>query len=134
MYKNFTIWVDNCTNGAINKFLVQLVQFEKTYNICYTLTMSEQNIRRHIMALNHKKTETINARIEPRVKYKAEKILNKLGLSNAEAIRLFYKQICLRQGMPFEIKIPNKETLAAIKEIEMGKAHKVDSLDDLFKD
>ena len=86
------------------------------------------------MALNHKKTETINARIEPRVKYKAEKILNKLGLSNAEAIRLFYKQICLRQGMPFEIKIPNKETLAAIKEIEMGKAHKVDSLDDLFKD
>lgn len=40
------------------------------------------------------KVAIINTRIEPKLKSEAEHILHKLGLTSAEAIRLFYKQIC----------------------------------------
>jgi DNA-damage-inducible protein J len=64
------------------------------------------------------KTERINARIEPRLKTAAEKVLAKVGLSPAEAIRLFYKQIELHQGLPFEVRIPNKKTLKAMRDAD----------------
>ena len=54
------------------------------------------------------KVATINTRIEPELKIAAESILHKVGLTSAEAVRLFYKQVCLHKGLPFEIKIPNK--------------------------
>lgn len=86
------------------------------------------------MHTNHHKTETLNARIEPALKSNAERILKKLGLSNAEAIRLFYTQICLNQGLPFDVKIPNKTTIAAMKEAESGKLKRFSSTEELFKD
>lgn len=66
------------------------------------------------------KTSTIAVRVEPTIKLLAEKILNEAGLSQAEAVRIFYKQICLRHGLPFEVNLPNKETIKAIKEAKAG--------------
>ena len=86
------------------------------------------------MHANQHKTETLNARIEPALKNNAERILKKLGLSNAEAIRLFYTQICLNKGLPFDIKIPSKTTLSAMQELETGNAKKFNSVKELFKD
>lgn len=80
------------------------------------------------------KAATINTRIEPELKNKAEVILNRVGLTSAEAIRLFYKQICLNKGLPFEVKIPNKKTLKAMHDADTGKTHKVKSVDALFED
>lgn len=62
------------------------------------------------------KAATINVRIEPKLKSKAEAILQKLGLTSAEAVRLFYKQICLRQAFPLELKLPIKETVKAAED------------------
>jgi DNA-damage-inducible protein J len=67
------------------------------------------------------KTAMIVARIEPDLKADAEKILKKLGLSTTEAINLFLAQIRLRKGLPFEVKIPNKTTLKAMRDAEEGK-------------
>jgi DNA-damage-inducible protein J len=64
------------------------------------------------------KTERIEARIEPELKQAAESVFAKLGISPSDAIRIFYKQVELYQGLPFEVRIPNAETLAAIQEIE----------------
>ena len=64
------------------------------------------------------KTERIEARIEPELKQAAESVFAKLGMSPSDAIRIFYKQVELCQGLPFEVRIPNAETLAAIQEIE----------------
>ncbi|PIX23383.1 MAG: type II toxin-antitoxin system antitoxin, RelB/DinJ family, partial [Deltaproteobacteria bacterium CG_4_8_14_3_um_filter_43_13] len=47
------------------------------------------------------KTSAVHARIEPQTKEKAEEILRSLGLTPTEAIRIFYKQISLRGGLPF---------------------------------
>ena len=80
------------------------------------------------------KTATLNTRIEPALKNDAEKILSSLGLSNAEAIRLFYTQICLHQGLPFDIKIPNKTTQLAMRDADLRNTIKADSVDDLFDD
>lgn len=80
------------------------------------------------------KNAVINIRIEPKIKEKAEVILHRVGLSNAEAIRLFYNQICLRKGLPFEIKIPNKETIIALNDSKTRKTHKAKSVDSFFDD
>ena len=56
------------------------------------------------------KTATIRARIQPELKDKAEHVFHRLGLTTTQAITLFYKQVELREGLPFEIAIPNETT------------------------
>lgn len=80
------------------------------------------------------KTETLNARIEPGLKRDAEEILKKVGLSNAEAIRLFYTQICLNQGLPFSVSIPNAKTRQAMLDADTGNTIQADAVDDIFED
>lgn len=67
------------------------------------------------------KSEVVRARIEPDIKQNAEAILKNLGLSNSQAIGLFYKQIILNQGLPFDLKIPNEETQEAMLDIIMKR-------------
>jgi len=67
------------------------------------------------------KTETVRARMEPELKREAETVLNELGLSTTEAIRLFYRQIVLRKGLPFDVKIPNAETREAMRQAQEGE-------------
>ena len=62
------------------------------------------------------KTAKINARMEPELKEQAERILDELGISTTDAIRLYFKQIVHRRGIPFDIHIPNPETLAAMED------------------
>lgn len=67
------------------------------------------------------KTETVRARISPELKQSVQKILDELGLSMTDAINMYFKQIEIYQGLPFEVKILNKETKKAIKDIEQKK-------------
>lgn len=52
------------------------------------------------------KSANLYARIEPDVKEQAENILKALGISASNAITMFYKQIILQNGLPFEVKLP----------------------------
>ncbi len=79
------------------------------------------------------KSAMVRARIEPVLKTKAEKYFDRLGLSTTQAITLFFKQVELHRGLPFEINIPNAETIAAIKEVENGGGMKFENTDELFK-
>lgn len=67
------------------------------------------------------KTETIRARVEPGLKQQAEAVLGELGLSATEAITLFYRQVTMHRGLPFEVKIPNAETVEALRQAEEGE-------------
>ena len=79
------------------------------------------------------KSANLYARIEPDVKEQAEGILAALGIPASNAINMFYKQIILQKGLPFEVKLPmaqpvtmrnlSKEELDA--EIEKGYADMV---------
>ena len=52
------------------------------------------------------KSANLYARIEPDLKEKAESILTALGIPASNAITMFYKQIILQNGLPFEVKLP----------------------------
>lgn len=79
------------------------------------------------------KSAIIRARIEPELKVEAETIFNELGLSITEAITLFYRQIKLRRGLPFEVRIPNRTTLQTFKDTDEGKnLIESENADDLF--
>ena len=57
----------------------------------------------------------IKCRIEPELKTDAETILDKLGMSVSDVIRLTFRRIVARRGLPLDVDIPNEETLATIK-------------------
>lgn len=81
------------------------------------------------------KSATIQARIDPSIKQKAQKILNKLNISMSEAISIFLTQVSLNKGIPFEIKIPNELTEKTLLKSEEGKElHKVKNKKQLFKE
>ena len=60
----------------------------------------------------------VRARVEPVLKNNVERILESIGLNASDAIRMYYKQIELQNGIPFEVKIPNATTLEAMRDAE----------------
>ena len=80
------------------------------------------------------KTAIIHARIEPETKQKAEGVLRRLGLTPTEAIRIFYRQISLRGGLPFPVAIPNELTSSTLEKSRRGEdIQEFDSIEALFK-
>ena len=80
------------------------------------------------------KTAVVHARIEPQIKDKAEGILQNLGITPTEAIRIFYRQISLRGGLPFAVEIPNECTAKTLGKSRKGEeVVAFDSLDDMFE-
>jgi len=79
------------------------------------------------------KTAVIHTRIDADLKADAESILEKIGLSSSEAVRLFYRQIELNQGIPFDVRIPNKLTAQTLEKSAHGEdVHSAKDVDDLF--
>jgi len=80
------------------------------------------------------KTAVVHARIEPQTKRTAEGVLRTLGLTPTEAIRIFYKQISLRGGLPFPVAIPNELTASTLRKSRRGKdIQEFDSLEAMFE-
>ncbi len=65
------------------------------------------------------KTQT-TVRVEERDYLQAKEILKFIGMSYSQAINMFNRMILLNQGLPFESKIPNKESITAMKEVLAG--------------
>ncbi len=63
---------------------------------------------------------TVRARIDAGLKEDVEKILSEIGISTSQAIAMFMKGIKRERGIPMELKIPNDETLQAMKDAELG--------------
>ena len=79
------------------------------------------------------KSTLITARIDPELKQETEKVFNELGLTMTQAITLFFKQVKMRQGLPFAVAIPNAKTRQALEEALAGKnLHVAESVDSLF--
>ncbi len=61
-------------------------------------------------------------------------MLHRLGISPTEAIRIFYRQISLRGGLPFAVEIPNERTATTLEKSRKGEdVAEFDSLDDMFE-
>jgi DNA-damage-inducible protein J len=80
------------------------------------------------------KTDTIRDRVDAALKVQAEAVLKELGLTASDAIRLFYKQVALQKGLPFEIKIPNAATRRALKDADARRnLTRYENFDDFTK-
>ena len=80
------------------------------------------------------KTAAIHSRIQLEIKEQAEGILQRLGLSPTEAIRMFYTQITLRNGLPFDVAIPNDVTITALEESRNSRQlERFNSTEELFE-
>ncbi len=63
----------------------------------------------------------VRSRIDPNIKNEANQILNSMGLTISEGIRLFLYQVISTKSLPFSIKAPNLETIEAMKETNNGE-------------
>jgi DNA-damage-inducible protein J len=79
------------------------------------------------------KTSTINARITPELKHDVEGILAHLGLTLSEAVSLYFHQISLHKGLPFDVRIPNATTRKAMKAAAEGKTKRFATAADAFR-
>ena len=82
---------------------------------------------------------TVTARVDENVKKEAETLFKKMGLNMSTAMNLFLKKCILEQGIPFELKVPNRETRKAMQETDdilSGKIEKkgYNSAEELFED
>ncbi len=81
------------------------------------------------------KEATARARMDAALKAEAESILAECGLNASQGINLFYRQVILHQGLPFDVRIPNAASREAMREIETGEGLvRFGSADELFRD
>ena len=67
------------------------------------------------------KSAMVQARVEPDLKNNAESIFRELGLNSAQAITMFYKQVELTGGLPFNVVVPNEKTRKTFESTDEGR-------------
>lgn len=93
-------------------------------------------------------TTAVYARIDTNLKDSAEEILSQLGISPSSAIQMLYSQIVLRNGMPFELRLPSSKPLniatmtkeqideelkKGVDSIKAGRVYSSDEVDELLE-
>ncbi len=80
------------------------------------------------------KTAMVRARVEPELKEHAETVFHRLGLNATQAITMFYRQVELRGGLPFDVVVPTAVTRRTLEASEAGRDLIVcQDTDDMFR-
>ena len=80
------------------------------------------------------KNTNINVRTTEDIKKGAEVIFSGLGLNISSAVNLFLKQVINYRGIPFDLRLPNKETLHAMDDIENSRnLESADTVEEMFE-
>ena len=58
----------------------------------------------------------LHVRMDDDTKAQGNAVLEAIGLSASDAVRLLYRRLAADQAFPLELKVPNAETRAAMKE------------------
>ena len=75
-----------------------------------------------------------NIYLDENIKDQAKEIFNQYGLSLSQAVNIFLTQSVLNRGFPFDVKIPNENTLEAMRDVETENNYKDITLEDLKKE
>jgi len=67
------------------------------------------------------KSAMLRARLEPDLKTHAEAIFSRLGLNSTQAITIFYRQVELHQGLPFNVAVPSATTQRTFDATDEGR-------------
>ena len=77
---------------------------------------------------------TVRARINSQIKEEATSVLAAIGLTPSEAFRLLMTRVAQERSLPFDLLMPNKETVAAIKAARSGQVKSFGDLQELMGD
>jgi len=72
-------------------------------------------------------------RLEEETFKEAKEILNALGMNFTQAVNIFASMVVQEKGLPFVVKLPSKETLKAMQEVENRETESI-SFDELKKE
>jgi DNA-damage-inducible protein J len=79
-------------------------------------------------------TEMVHVRVEKRIKAQAAKTLAAMGLSVSDAVRVLLTRVAVEKALPFEVKVPNAATAAAMQEARKGRLQSFKSVSALMDD
>ena len=79
------------------------------------------------------KSAVVNARMEVELKSEVEAIIKQLGMNTTQAITIFFEQIRLHRAIPFQIKLPSRETIEAMEDSLAGKNMETLSMEEIIK-
>ncbi|GIL01086.1 MAG: DNA damage-inducible protein [Alphaproteobacteria bacterium] len=74
----------------------------------------------------------VQARINKEIKDEAAVVLEAMGLTVSDAVRLLLTRIAREKELPFEPLVPNADTIAAMKEARTGNLPSVDTVEELL--
>ena len=75
----------------------------------------------------------IHFRCDEDIKTRATKTVDAMGISLSDVLRLFLVRVVEEQRIPFEVRVPNAETRAAMRELEEGKTQSFDNIRDALR-
>jgi DNA-damage-inducible protein J len=78
-------------------------------------------------------TEPTNLRLDADSKAKAYEVFEQIGLKPTQAFNLFLRQVVLQKGLPFDLKIPNLETIEAMNEAINEGGTRYANSEEMFK-
>ncbi len=80
------------------------------------------------------KDAVVRARIDSRTKDLASDVLQAMGLSLSDAVRILLIRVAEEKQLPFNVQVPNPTTLEAIEELRDGKGQRFNNAEELFRD
>ena len=75
----------------------------------------------------------VRARINGEIKERAATVLASMGLTISDMMRITLIKVAQDKALPFSLA-PNKETIAAMQELDEGKGKRFQSAEDLFSE
>lgn len=79
-------------------------------------------------------TTMVHVRVDEQVKAQAAETLAAMGLSISDAVRMLLVRVAAEKALPFDVRVPNAETIAAMQELEEGRGQRFDSVEALIAD
>ena len=111
--------------GLVNRYW----RFQENSTDCFEIQcVSIYNLERQMA------TTMVHIRIDEQVKAQATEALASMGLSVSDAVRMLLVRVAAEKALPFDVRVPNAETVAAMKELDEGLGKRFDSLEDLMAD
>lgn len=78
--------------------------------------------------------EVVRARIDAGLKKEATDVLETMGLSVSDAIRMMLVRVVADRSLPFDVRSPNRETEAALEAASQSEVVRFSNVTDLMAD